>query len=181
MNWNVARKFRVRGGHRSAPDAEFTDLTHHPSFAPAAKPTESINSKMRKDETAECVVFNSYLLLLARYCDFTYTFSGNGGLRDKIVASILKRCGLTPGVWDYYFRAPGKPTLWIEMKHGKNGTSTSQEKWREQLEPLGDIFEVCYSAEAALKVLVEHGYVPPGMVVFGPMVCHIRLQPPMYM
>lgn len=136
---------------------------------------------VRNSEEAECIAFNSYLGLLHPHCEFVYTFSGNGGMRDKVTAANLKRCGLTAGVWDYYFRAPGLPTLWIEMKFGKNGTTTTQEKWREALEGEGDIFEVCYTAEAALKTLVDHGYVPPSMVFFGPTAVAIRLQPPHYM
>lgn len=135
----------------------------------------------RKDENAECVVLNTYLLMLERHCDFAYTFSGNGGLRDKWVAALLKRCGLRPGVWDYYFRRINRPTHWIEMKHGKNGLSEKQERWRDALEPMGDTFSVAYSAEEALRQLVDHDIIPAHMVFFGPDAVAIRLQPPLYM
>lgn len=130
---------------------------------------------MRLNEEAECIAFNSYLLLLQPYCDFIYTFSGNGGFRHPKTAATLKRMGLRPGIWDYYFRSSGKPTLWIEMKFDKNGVSRVQGGWRERLEPEGDIFKVCYSAEEGLKALVDEGFVPKEMVVFGPHVCSLRL------
>lgn len=135
---------------------------------------------MRRDETAECVALNQYLTVLQPRCEFTYTFSGNGGLRNIIVATILKRCGLRAGVWDYYFRAPARPTHWLEMKFGKNGLSKTQEEWRDMLESMGDTFSVAWTAEEALKQLVEHDIIPPGMVFFGPHAVHIRMQPPLY-
>lgn len=143
---------------------------------------KSEGATMRKDETAECVALNRYLLLLEPRCDFIYTFSGNGGLRNYMVAAMLKACGLRAGVWDYYFRRAGRPTHWLEMKFGKNGVSHEQEKWRDRLEPAGDTFSVAWTAEEALKQLVDHDIIPPGMVVFYPNknVC-IRMLPPDYM
>lgn len=133
--------------------------------------------KMRKDEEAECIALNNYLKMLERHCEFTYTFSGNGGLRNMVVAKILKACGLRAGVWDYYFRAPDRPTHWLEMKFGKNGLSDKQENWRDALEPMGDTFSVAWSAEEALKQLVEFEIIPAGMVFFGPTAVHLRLIP----
>lgn len=132
---------------------------------------------MRKDETAECVALNQYLTMLERHGEFIYTFSGNGGLRDKWTGAILKRCGLRPGVWDYYFRTPGRHAHWLEMKYGKNDLSPLQEKWRDALEPMGDTFSVAWSAEEALKQLVDACIIHPGMVFFGPNAVSLRLQP----
>lgn len=132
----------------------------------------------RKDETAECIALNHYLMHLEKHCEFTYTFSGNGGLRNRVVAMILKACGLRAGVWDYYFRAPNKPTHWLEMKFGKNNLSDKQKDWREKLLPLGDTFSVAWTAEEALKQLVDHGIIPQEMVFFGPRAVALRLQPP---
>lgn len=110
---------------------------------------------MKTPEENECVRFNSYLILLKRSNQFTYTFSGNGGKRHISVATKLKRMGLRAGVWDYYFRAHGVPSLWIEMKHGRNGLTREQMDWHDELVQMGDTFNVCYSAEEALRALIE--------------------------
>lgn len=132
---------------------------------------------MRISEDAECIALNGYLRLLEPLCEFTYTHIPNGGWRHKAVAAHLKAMGVRAGVWDYYFRAATCPTLWIEMKHGRNDTTPQQNKWRELLAPLGDLFEVCYSAEEALRKLIEHRFIPADMVFFGPMAVSIRLVP----
>lgn len=173
MNWDIAPQFAVPQVTKSVEKVSPVNTAN-------ALDTTPQRAAMRKDETAECVALNSYLMMLEKHCDFAFTFSGNGGLRNYVVAAVLKACGLRAGVWDYYFRAPGRPTHWLEMKFGKNGLSTPQEKWRDALEPMGDTFSVAWSAEEALKQLVEHEIIPAGMVFFGPTAVHIRLVPPAY-
>lgn len=165
--WNMSDRFYLRRRQRPKKQQEPAVLWEKASA--------------RKDENAECIAFNGYLKMLERHCDFAYTFSGNGGLRNVVVATILKACGLRAGVWDYYFRAPDRPTHWIEMKHGKNALSDTQKEWKSHLMKYGDTFSIAYSAEEALKQLVAFGIIPPDMVFFGPTAVHIRLQPPSYM
>ena len=60
----------------------------------------------------------------------------NGGSRNILEAYNLKRQGVLPGVPDMFLAIPKGTAagMFIEMKHGKNGTTPQQ---REQMEHLG--------------------------------------------
>lgn len=133
--------------------------------------------QLRKNEDAECIAFNNYLVLLTtrRVPDFIYTFSGNGGKRHITTAIRLKRMGLKAGVWDYYFRKAGLPTHWIEMKYGKNGLTKEQTEWREELSAMGDTFAIHYSAEDALRDLIRRGFVDGSHCNFVGATCFIKV------
>lgn len=82
----------------------------------------------------------------------------NGGSRNKIEAARLKDEGVSPGVPDLCIPVPrgGTHGLYIEMKFGKNKTSTAQNEWIARLTSEGYACAVCYSADAAIKVTKEY-------------------------
>ena len=59
------------------------------------------------------------------------------------------------GVWDIFLPVPA-PGLWVEMKAPKGRLTVEQAKWREQLEPFGYRFAVCYSWPDAARAIADH-------------------------
>lgn len=111
-------------------------------------------------EENECIALNGYLELLKKRHLFHYTHIPNGGLRDKKTAGRLRAMGVQKGVWDYLFRRESCAVHWLEMKHGDNDLSDDQMLWQAQMQPLGDTFDVCWSAQEALLSLVKRKIIP---------------------
>lgn len=111
-------------------------------------------------EQLECQAFASYMRLLAPRYGITWTHVPSGGARHIKTAVALKTMGVRPGVWDYYFRKQGLPSLWIEFKHGSNKLSQEQLEWRNALAPMGDDFGVAYTALEGLAILVKMCFLP---------------------
>ncbi|MCP4354665.1 MAG: VRR-NUC domain-containing protein [Proteobacteria bacterium] len=61
----------------------------------------------------------------------------NGGSRHKLEAINLKREGLKPGVADLVLLLAGGTTIFIELKHGKNGQSAKQREYESVVKGLG--------------------------------------------
>lgn len=63
----------------------------------------------------------------------------NGGSRDKVTGAKLKAEGVKAGVADLFLAYPTGHTdrnihgWWIEVKHGKNRLTMSQQKFREEM------------------------------------------------
>lgn len=83
----------------------------------------------------------------------------NGGSRNKIEATNLKRQGVKSGVPDIAIAAArsGYNSLFIEMKHGNNRVTANQKVWIDRLRALGNAVAVCYSAEEAINVIRSYG------------------------
>jgi len=81
----------------------------------------------------------------------------NGGKRDIRTATRLKQEGVLSGVWDIFvpIRMGKMCGLWIEMKHGKNGLTDNQKRFRNGLEECY-AFEVCYTWTKAKQVIEEY-------------------------
>lgn len=73
----------------------------------------------------------------------------NGGLRDKITASIMKAEGVVPGVPDLFLMHPAGiyHGLYIEMKWDKNGLTTEQINFFLKAEKQGYKCVVCKSLD----------------------------------
>jgi len=86
----------------------------------------------------------------------------NGGQRNKVVGAKLKAEGVKRGVPDLFLPVSrGKyHGMFIEMKAGKNTTSTEQKAWIEQLKQNGFLAIVSYSAENAFESLMEYLALP---------------------
>lgn len=82
----------------------------------------------------------------------------NGGKRDRKEAATLKRQGVKAGVPDISLPVPrGKyHGLYIELKVGKNKTSSAQNEWIENLSRQGYYVSVCYGWLAARDVIENY-------------------------
>lgn len=82
----------------------------------------------------------------------------NGGLRNKITASRLKREGVRAGTPDIAIFIPRgtTPGAFIEMKNGKNKLTEHQEAFRIFATSQGYKFATCYSWEAAIVFTEEY-------------------------
>ncbi len=82
----------------------------------------------------------------------------NGGHRHKAVAAKMVAEGVKRGVPDVCLPVPrgDHHGLYIEMKYGRNGTSPDQDAWLEALAGQGYKTAVCYSFEAAQRVITEY-------------------------
>lgn len=82
----------------------------------------------------------------------------NGGYRNKIEASNLKRQGVKAGVPDLFLPVPNKKFhgLFIEMKWGNNKPTENQDKWILKLSEQGYKVNVCYSSIEAIESIKEY-------------------------
>ena len=82
----------------------------------------------------------------------------NGGARDAITGARMKREGQKAGVWDMLLPIArnGFHGLWIEMKVGANNLTPAQEAWGAAMLKQGYFCEVCYSWQAAARVLIDY-------------------------
>lgn len=87
----------------------------------------------------------------------------NGGLRNKRIASKLKREGVKSGVWDVYLPCPTSIGsrlnfcgLWLEFKYGYNKLTKNQRLFREYVKKMGYEAVVVYSAEEAIEAVKNY-------------------------
>lgn len=80
----------------------------------------------------------------------------NGGHRDLVTATIMKRTGTKRGVPDIFIPIPTKRAhgLFIEMKRKDGGVvSKHQQEWIEKLIDNGYDAVVCKGADEAIKTI----------------------------
>ena len=97
-----------------------------------------------------------------------WSATANGGKRDKITASSLKKSGVKAGVPDVLiFTAPPSGIgvgMAIELKRGaeegkrKGSVSLHQRVWLENLRAVGWRAEVAYGLDHAIQLLKDAGY-----------------------
>jgi hypothetical protein len=82
----------------------------------------------------------------------------NGGKRNVITASIMKREGTLKGCPDLFIPEPNKhyPGLFIEMKHGKNKPSKEQVEVMDKLRERGYKVELCYTFDSFVEIVDEY-------------------------
>jgi hypothetical protein len=82
----------------------------------------------------------------------------NGGNRNVITATILKREGTLKGCPDLFISEPNKhyPGLFIEMKHGKNKPSKEQIDIMDKLRDRGYQVELCYSFDTFVEMVKKY-------------------------
>lgn len=82
----------------------------------------------------------------------------NGGFRDIVTASRLKRAGVKKGVPDMFLPVSNHlwRGLWVEMKTGGGKLSTEQAYWQGFLERQGYRAIVCRSAAEAIKEIESY-------------------------
>jgi hypothetical protein len=86
----------------------------------------------------------------------------NGGSRHPAEAIRLKAQGVKAGVSDLFLPYPcgGYAGIFIEMKHGRNGTTAAQEEFLAYAASVGYKTAVCWSADEAMAVI--KGYLEAG-------------------
>lgn len=82
----------------------------------------------------------------------------NGGRRDKVTAKILVAEGVKSGVPDICLPVPRGPYhgMYIEMKHGKNKTTSNQDHWLAALSAQGYCTIVCYGWQSASEAILHY-------------------------
>lgn len=82
----------------------------------------------------------------------------NGGKRDKATAIALKRQGVKAGVPDIHLPvAKGSyHGLYIELKAGKNTTTSNQKQWLKFLRLQGYYTAICYSWQLAAELIERY-------------------------
>ena len=84
----------------------------------------------------------------------------NGGSRNVIEATNLKREGVTSGVADLILLHPSSGgtyhSLCIEMKHGKGKQQESQMEWEQAAVSAGNKYIVCNSLERFIAEVSAH-------------------------
>lgn len=81
----------------------------------------------------------------------------NGGSRNVLEASNLKKQGVLAGVSDLIFlKSSGSfSSLCIEMKVGKNGQTTHQKDFQKAVEQEGGKYIICRSLEEFIREIRE--------------------------
>ena len=85
----------------------------------------------------------------------------NGGNRDARTGAIMKREGVTAGVWDLCVGIPqhGYLTMWLEVKDPKyrkrknGGLSAKQQEWGHDMLLQGHLMTVVYDCNEALDLI----------------------------
>ena len=106
---------------------------------------------MKQQEANEQCKVISYCMLRK----FPVYHIPNGGSRNKMEAANLKRQGVKAGVPDLHFPVAlrGYHGMYIEMKAGKNKTTSNQDEWIELLTGNGYFVRVCYGFDEAREVI----------------------------
>lgn len=82
----------------------------------------------------------------------------NGGLRNKKVASKLKKSGVKAGVHDLFLPVVKPPYhgMYIEMKYGDNKLTKKQIEFKEHCESQGYKSVTCYTAGEAIREIQDY-------------------------
>lgn len=82
----------------------------------------------------------------------------NGGKRDPRTAAVLKKSGLTPGIFDLFLPYPAHDYhgLYIEMKHGRNKVTPEQARFCAYANDAGYHAVVCYGAAEAIQAIEDY-------------------------
>jgi len=82
----------------------------------------------------------------------------NGGLRNKVTAAKLKAEGVKAGVPDIFLPFPCQRYngLFIEMKYGKNKTTSQQNEWLSWLNDMGYQAKIAYGFVEAKQIIEEY-------------------------
>ena len=100
--------------------------------------------------------FKDYLAIAKPRC--VYAAVPNGGSRNAIEATNLKRQGVIPGAGDWVFTWD-LGSGWIELKTDKGRLNPNQEAFRDTCQRLGVKYEVARSLDDAIRILQAWGRV----------------------
>lgn len=82
----------------------------------------------------------------------------NGGSRNKLEATNLKKQGVKAGVPDLFLPVSrgGYHGLFIELKYGKNKPTEKQTEWLTNLNEQGYAVAVCYGCDEASEKILKY-------------------------
>lgn len=82
----------------------------------------------------------------------------NGGSRNVVEATKLKRMGVKSGVSDLYlpYSKGSYIGLFIEMKYGNNKLQDSQKEFLKDMSENGHYVITCYKAEDAIETIKDY-------------------------
>lgn len=161
-------KFEIPGYGKVSEDVYELYLRDLPNEAPAtAMPALDFELKETKpkakrndhEHEEQVKLFQWAAANIGKYPELEYLYAvPNGGHRHKAVAGRLKAEGARAGVPDVALpvRRGRYSGLHIEMKWGKNKTTTEQNKWLTFLATQGRWVAVCYSFEDAQKLIIHY-------------------------
>lgn len=108
-------------------------------------------------ETIECIKFADWLNYHPQLKNL-YFHIPNERKCTPAHGRILKRMGVRAGAYDYFIMKPSGQYhgLFIEMKFGANKPTENQNKFKLSAESEGYKTAVCYSADEAIKLVLEY-------------------------
>ena len=118
-----------------------------------------MNIHLTPEESTQAALFQWAELNTHKYPELRYMFHvPNGGYRHKTTAVKMKAIGQKPGVPDIFLPVPrgGAHGLWIELKHGKNRTTKTQDDYLYFLDEQGYGVTVCYGVDEAVETIEEY-------------------------
>jgi hypothetical protein len=128
------------------------NASYMPLVPRAAKPP--IDKRAPKPPTESQEQINLVQWLAITFPLVKFLAVPNGGNRNVITATRLKREGVSAGVPDLFFP---EWHLWIEMKRTVGGvTSDEQKAWQTHLANIGYTVLVCTGAEVAKRAIRQH-------------------------
>jgi hypothetical protein len=100
-------------------------------------------------------------IAVIQYCDLLgipVIHAANEGKRSYAYGAKLKRMGLRPGFPDLLITRArgGYHGFAIEMKYGKNKTTSDQVEWLRRLSAEKYATAVCYSASEAIRLIEKY-------------------------
>lgn len=106
-------------------------------------------------------------MLLIQWCNLNkHIYKGlemifhipNGGTRNKIEASNLKKQGVRAGVPDLFLPVPkgNYNGLFIELKYGKNKATENQKEWIYKLNNQGYLAVICNGFDEAKNIIEKY-------------------------
>lgn len=129
------------------------------------KKVKAVKLPVRSEHDEQCALFKMIEWHIAKYPELRYAFAiPNGGHRHIKVATKMKAEGVKPGVPDIFIPILGRTAiniythtgLFIEMKKRGNKPMPNQIEYIEYLRSAGYQCNVCYTAEEAMKVILEY-------------------------
>lgn len=109
------------------------------------------------------IYFRDYLVLLADSKKVTRAVAPvfavpNGGNRNVVTATIMKREGVRSGIADLILPIPNRKysQLWLELKLPKGRQSVNQKQWESFCKQVGIKYVVCRSTQEVTDEVMSY-------------------------
>lgn len=118
-----------------------------------------MRNRLKSEDTEQIAVMNWAFYQTKKYPELKWLHHcPNGGSRNVQEATKLKRMGVKAGISDLHLPYPKGIYcgLYIEMKYGSNKATMHQQDFMFDMAEAGHFTVICYSAEAAIKIIKEY-------------------------